>query len=116
MARSGGTRWTRLSGQLPKPRPEGDIAVDAARYVRRACSLSTTNASWLRCWSTAQMATLLVVTKGAPEVVLERCRDVPDGARSALEALFSEGARVVAVATRSGAGFEVPDLGRRAGT
>jgi len=46
----------------------------------------------------------LLVTKGAPEVVLDRCVDVPDGARTALEALFSEGARVVAVATRPAAG------------
>ena len=42
----------------------------------------------------------LLVTKGAPEVVLERCLDVTDTARKALETLFSEGARVVAVATR----------------
>jgi Mg2+-importing ATPase len=42
----------------------------------------------------------LVITKGAPEVVLDRCSRVPDGARPALEALFREGARVVAVASR----------------
>ncbi len=48
----------------------------------------------------------LLITKGAPEVVLDRCVDVPDGARPALEALFSEGARVVAVATRSAQGTE----------
>src|SRR5665213_180232 len=42
-----------------------------------------------------------VITKGAPEVVLERCIDVPVGARPALEALFSGGKRVVALATRS---------------
>jgi len=42
----------------------------------------------------------LLITKGAPEVVLDRCLKVPDGARPALEALFSEGARVVAVAAR----------------
>ena len=51
-------------------------------------------------------AGLLVVTKGAPEVVLDRCVDVPDGARSALEALFSEGARVVAVASRPAEGTD----------
>jgi Mg2+-importing ATPase len=44
---------------------------------------------------------LLLITKGAPEVVLDRCVNVPDGARPALAALFNEGARVVAVATRS---------------
>ena len=42
----------------------------------------------------------LLITKGAPEVVLDRCVHVSDGARAALEALFSEGARVVAVAAR----------------
>ena len=48
----------------------------------------------------------LLITKGAPEVVLDRCANVPDGARPALEALFSEGARVVAVATRPAEGIE----------
>ena len=43
---------------------------------------------------------VLIITKGAPEVVLGRCRGVPDTARPTLESLFSEGARVVAVATR----------------
>ena len=42
----------------------------------------------------------LVITKGAPEVVLDRCADVPAGARPALDALFRQGARVVAVASR----------------
>ncbi len=49
----------------------------------------------------------ILITKGAPEVVLDRCANVPDGARPALEALFSEGARVVAVAARSAEGVEV---------
>jgi Mg2+-importing ATPase len=48
----------------------------------------------------------LLITKGAPEVVLDRCANAPDGARPALEALFSEGARVVAVAARSAEGME----------
>lgn len=41
-----------------------------------------------------------LVTKGAPETVLERCTDVPEQARAALEAEFVAGNRVVAVATR----------------
>ena len=45
----------------------------------------------------------LLITKGAPEVVLDRCSRVPDGARPVLEALFREGARVVAVASRPAA-------------
>jgi Mg2+-importing ATPase len=44
-----------------------------------------------------------MITKGAPEVVMDRCIDVPVGARPALEALFSEGKRVVALATRPAA-------------
>jgi Mg2+-importing ATPase len=47
----------------------------------------------------------IVITKGAPEVVLDRCSNVPSSARPALEALFSGGTRVVALATRSAAGI-----------
>ncbi|PYC87330.1 magnesium-translocating P-type ATPase [Streptomyces tateyamensis] len=44
-----------------------------------------------------------LVTKGAPETVLDRCADVPPAARDALAAEFAAGNRVVAVATRPGA-------------
>ena len=44
---------------------------------------------------------LTLVTKGAPETVLQRCLDVPDTARRSLEAEFAAGNRVVAVATRA---------------
>jgi len=43
---------------------------------------------------------LTLVTKGAPETVLDRCVDVPAQAREALDAEFAAGNRVVAVATR----------------
>ncbi|MGH9020400.1 MAG: magnesium-translocating P-type ATPase [Acidimicrobiales bacterium] len=43
----------------------------------------------------------VVITKGAPEVVIDRCVAVPDAARDVLSGLFNAGARVVAVATRS---------------
>ena len=46
----------------------------------------------------------LLITKGAPEVVLGRCAHVPDGAEQVLEALFAAGARVVAVASRPARG------------
>jgi Mg2+-importing ATPase len=49
----------------------------------------------------------LVITKGAPEVVLDRCAEVPAGARQVLEGLFGEGARVVAVASRPAADTQV---------
>lgn len=42
-----------------------------------------------------------LVTKGAPETVLDRCVDVPTAARTALEGEFAAGNRVVAVATRA---------------
>ncbi|HTU39511.1 MAG TPA: magnesium-translocating P-type ATPase [Acidimicrobiales bacterium] len=42
-----------------------------------------------------------LLTKGAPEAVLERCVDVPDDVAQILETLFAGGARVVAVASRS---------------
>ncbi|MCA1983789.1 magnesium-translocating P-type ATPase [Nocardioides nematodiphilus] len=44
---------------------------------------------------------LTLVTKGAPEAVLERCIDVPASARTALASEFGAGNRVIAVATRS---------------
>ncbi|MFD8394311.1 magnesium-translocating P-type ATPase [Streptomyces sp. NPDC059680] len=42
----------------------------------------------------------LLITKGAPETVLERCAEVPEPVRGALDAEFAAGNRVVAVATR----------------
>lgn len=45
-------------------------------------------------------AGLHLVTKGAPETVLERCVDVPPETRAALDAEFAAGNRVVAVASR----------------
>lgn len=42
----------------------------------------------------------LLVTKGAPETVLERCTDVSDEAHGVLDAEFSAGNRVVAIASR----------------
>ncbi|MGI9125279.1 MAG: HAD-IC family P-type ATPase, partial [Mycobacterium sp.] len=47
----------------------------------------------------------LLVTKGAPEQVLQRCAAVPAGAQATLDQLFAQGRRVVAVAVRS-----APDL------
>jgi Mg2+-importing ATPase len=41
-----------------------------------------------------------MITKGAPETVLDRCVGLPDTARHALESEFAAGNRVVAVATR----------------
>jgi Mg2+-importing ATPase len=50
----------------------------------------------------------MLVTKGAPEVVLSQCVDAPANARATLDRLFGDGARVVAVATRDAAGITRP--------
>jgi len=42
----------------------------------------------------------ILITKGAPERVLERCANVPDQARRVLDGEFGAGNRVVAVASR----------------
>ena len=42
----------------------------------------------------------LVITKGAPEVVLQRCTQVTSATRAFLETLFSRGDRVIAIASR----------------
>jgi P-type Mg2+ transporter len=55
-----------------------------------------------------QASHLTLVTKGAPETVLERCVDVPDATRVELAAEFAAGNRVVAVATRKAAGADPP--------
>ena len=46
----------------------------------------------------------VIITKGAPEGVLERCTEVPGTARTTLEAEFAAGNRVIAVATRQAPG------------
>ena len=45
-----------------------------------------------------------IVTKGAPEGLLDRCAEVPAAVRAALDAEFAAGNRVVAVATRPAPG------------
>ena len=42
----------------------------------------------------------LLIAKGAPEAILERCTDVPGAARPVLDGEFRAGNRVVAIATR----------------
>ena len=47
----------------------------------------------------------IIITKGAPEGLLERCVTVPAAAHAMLEAEFAAGNRVVAVATREAPGL-----------
>ncbi|MGZ4806345.1 MAG: magnesium-translocating P-type ATPase, partial [Ilumatobacteraceae bacterium] len=50
----------------------------------------------------------LLVTKGAPEALVQRCTDLPAAADATLQQLFSEGSRVVAVGTRTVTGLTEP--------
>ncbi len=50
----------------------------------------------------------ILVTKGAPEVILARCTNTPPSAEVTLARLFDDGARVVAVATRDATGITLP--------
>ena len=50
----------------------------------------------------------LLVTKGAPETVLDRCLDVPPSAHQVLEEHFVAGGRVVAVASKDASGLADP--------
>ena len=55
--------------------------------------------------------TSLLVVKGAPETVLDRCTTVPASASAVLDGLFAAGSRVVAVASRAAAGLTTPTAG-----
>ncbi|MGW4770902.1 magnesium-translocating P-type ATPase [Nocardia sp. NPDC004278] len=46
----------------------------------------------------------LIITKGAPEAVLDRCTDLPHTAKTVLDSEFRAGHRIVAVATRPAPG------------
>ena len=46
----------------------------------------------------------MIITKGAPESLLDRCAGIPAAARTALDAEFAAGNRVIAVATREAEG------------
>ena len=83
-----------------------EVAAAAAGYRRLGVLRSTTSASWPRCWSTDPDGEPLLITKGAPEVVLDRCANVPAAPGRRSEALFADGARVVAVATRPADGLD----------
>jgi Mg2+-importing ATPase len=53
---------------------------------------------------TSSAGSTMLVTKGAPEVVLARCVDAPSSSNAVLDHLFRNGARVVAVASRDADG------------
>ncbi|MFN8051502.1 MAG: magnesium-translocating P-type ATPase [Acidimicrobiales bacterium] len=78
----------------------GDAMEEAAGY-RRLGSLPFDHDRQLASVSVADAGgAALLVTKGAPEVVLARCAGAPPSAEGELARLFEQGARVVAIASR----------------
>ncbi len=100
----GGNALDQALWSAPAAASGADIAVDASRYVRRALLPFDHERRLASVLVEEPGGNLLVVAKGAPEVIMERCNGVPDASRPALDALFSEGARVVAVATHPAQG------------
>ncbi|MFJ8196995.1 magnesium-translocating P-type ATPase [Streptomyces sp. NPDC096152] len=96
-------------------RPVGGNPLDDALWDSPAAAAQR---SWLSGWTrtgvlpfdherrmvsvtvTDRAGDTVLITKGAPETVLERCVEVPGPVREALAAEFAAGNRVVAVATR----------------
>src|SRR6202042_2900475 len=102
--------------------PAGGNALDQALWLAPAAagrSASAEAASWQKAGvlpfdherqlasvlATAPDGQSVLITKGAPEVVLGRCPNVPDAAKLVMAGLFADGARVVAVAARPAAGL-----------
>ncbi|MFZ0251434.1 MAG: magnesium-translocating P-type ATPase [Acidimicrobiales bacterium] len=77
-----------------------DLAVESSRYLRKGMLPFDHERQLASVLVEEPGGSPLLVAKGAPEAVLQRCHGVPEEARSTLQGLFSEGARVVAVATR----------------
>ena len=90
----------------PGAAPGDEVALAAGTYVRLGVLPFDHERQLVSVLVTDPAGKPLLITKGAPEVILDRCVSVPDAARTALEALFSAGARVVAVAARPAQGLD----------
>lgn len=102
----GGNALDRALWAAPEAAAGGESARTAAAYERLGVLPFDHERQLGSVLAKGPAGELLLITKGAPEVVLDRCTKVPAGARPTLETLFSEGARVVAVATRPVEGVE----------
>ncbi|HEY5121720.1 MAG TPA: magnesium-translocating P-type ATPase [Acidimicrobiales bacterium] len=83
-------------------RPDSAVVSEAATYTRLAAQPFDHERQMASVLVRDAAGVSLMVTKGAPEVVLERCLNVDDTVHQALNALFADGERVVAVASRAG--------------
>jgi Mg2+-importing ATPase len=89
--------WRAFDGALEGYRRVGELPFD---HIRQLSSSVVDTPDGQR----------LLVTKGAPEAVLARCRQLPATAQSVLDELFAAGNRVIAVASRPAAGLIGPRL------
>ncbi|MFC5720605.1 HAD-IC family P-type ATPase [Streptomyces gamaensis] len=106
------------SDASPAPAPAGPTAPDTAAVPDPGALGAVTGQptadlpAYGETAPTAQPAAeeALLVVKGAPEVVLPSCADVPAGAERAAQALAAQGLRVLAVARRRLVPGEGPDV------
>ena len=88
------------------------VAAEQRRQLERAVTVGTLPFDHERRLSSTvvqlEPGVRTLVTKGAPEAVLHRCREVPAQTRRALAAEYAAGNRVIAVAARAADGLREP--------
>ena len=98
---TGGNSLDQALWMAPEVSGGGDLATAMTRYERHAILPFDHERQLVSVLVKDPSGQGLLITKGAPEVLVSKCENVPSGAREALDALFAEGARVIAVATRA---------------
>jgi Mg2+-importing ATPase len=99
----GGNSLDRALWDVAEVSNDGDLPTTVAKYERHAILPFDHERQLVSVLVKDPSGRGLLITKGAPEVLLRKCVRVPDGASQILERLFSEGARVIAVASRDAA-------------
>ena len=102
----GGNALDQALWSAPNVAAGAEIGSEAAHYARRALLPFDHERQLGSVLVDGADGRRIVVAKGAPEAIIDRCVDVPAEARSVLTALFSEGARVVAIASRQAEGIQ----------
>jgi len=100
----GGNALDQALWSAPVAGSGGEVASTVARYRRRGILPFDHDRQLTSVLVDDPDGSTSVVVKGAPEVVLARCVDVPPTAPEVMDGLFAEGSRVVAVARRDGSG------------
>jgi Mg2+-importing ATPase len=96
----GGNSLDRALWDAPDVSGASDLATAVSRYERLAILPFDHERQLVSVLVKGPSGQGLLITKGAPEVLLGKCVEVPDAAGEILKGLFSDGARVIAVASR----------------